>query len=86
MRAPLLSFYGGVDPQVPRDQVRALESRLEHNPNKTYYELVKLPNVGHGFLVPGRQGYNADAATQAQERAKEFLARYLRAKPKTLDE
>lgn len=86
IQAPLLSFYGSVDPQVPDDQVRALESRLSHNPNQTYYEVVRLPGVGHGFLVPTRPGYNATAAKQAEEKTREFLARYLRAAPKKEEE
>jgi carboxymethylenebutenolidase len=86
LNAPLLSFYGNADPQIPPAQVAAMESRLENNPNKTYYELVKMPGVGHGFLVQGRQGYNAQAAEQSEERMKEFLARYLRAEPKKMEE
>lgn len=81
LRAPLLSFYGNQDPQVPKEQVQALESRLAHNPHRTYYEVIKLPSVGHGFLVPGRQGFNAQAAASAAEKVRDFLARYLRAEP-----
>jgi dienelactone hydrolase len=82
LRCPLLSFYGNEDPQVPKEQVRALESRLSHNPNRTYYEIVRYPGVGHGFLVPGRQGFNAQAAQASEEKVRDFLARYLRAEPK----
>jgi carboxymethylenebutenolidase len=86
LRAPLLSFYGTEDPQIPREQVRALESRLSHNPNRTYYEIVQFPNVGHGFLVPGRQGYNPQAAAASEEKVRNFLAKYLRPEPKKDDE
>jgi carboxymethylenebutenolidase len=86
LRAPLLSFYGNNDPQVPASQIAALDSRLSHNPNQTFYEIVRYPDVGHGFLVPTRQGYNAAAATAATEKTRDFLARYLRAEPKKLDE
>jgi carboxymethylenebutenolidase len=86
LRAPLLSFYGSIDPQVPESQVEALESRLSHNPNQTFYEIVRYPGVGHGFLVPTRQGYNAAAAKAAEEKTRDFLAQYLRAAPKKEDE
>jgi carboxymethylenebutenolidase len=82
LRAPLLSFYGTIDPQVPAEHLRALESRLANNPNKTYYDLVRLPDTGHGFLVPTRQGYNAAAAGQAEARTREFLATFLRGTPR----
>jgi len=85
LRAPLLSFYGEIDPQIPADHLRALESRLANNPNKTYYEVQRFPNVGHGFLVPTRQGYNAEAAKKAAEQTRDFLARFLRPEPKKLE-
>jgi carboxymethylenebutenolidase len=81
LNVPILSFYGQNDPQVPSTQVQALESRLAHNPNKVYYEVVQYPEVGHGFLNPGRAGYNAEAAKAAMEKTRTFLARYLRAEP-----
>jgi carboxymethylenebutenolidase len=81
LRAPLLSFYGAIDPQVPEAQIRSLQSRLANNPNKTFYEIIRYPHVGHGFMVPGRQGYDKDAAAQAAEKTKMFLARFLRAAP-----
>jgi carboxymethylenebutenolidase len=86
LRAPLLSFYGNLDPQVPPTQVEALESRLAHNPNQTFYEIVRYPHVGHGFLVPTRQGYNAAAAAATADKTRDFLARYLRAEPQKTDE
>ncbi|MCL2648718.1 MAG: dienelactone hydrolase family protein [Phycisphaerales bacterium] len=81
LRAPLLSFYGTTDPQVPETHVSALRSRLANNPNKTFYEIVLYPNVGHSFLVPVRPGYNKDAAVQSEEKTRLFLARFLRAQP-----
>ncbi len=86
IHAPLLSFYGSNDPQIPEAHIRALDSRLAHNPNQTYYEVVRYPGVGHGFLVPTRQGYNAAAAQQAADKTRGFLARYLRAEPKKAEE
>jgi carboxymethylenebutenolidase len=86
LHSPLLSFYGTNDPQVPDDQITALESRLSHNPNGVYYDVVHYPGVGHGFLVPTRQGYNAQAAEQSEKRTREFLAEWLRAAPKKEDE
>ncbi len=86
LHAPLLSFYGTNDPQIPEDHIRALDSRLAHNPNQIYYEIVRFPAVGHGFLVPTRQGYNPAAASQSTEKTQSFLARYLRPEPKKSDE
>jgi carboxymethylenebutenolidase len=81
LRAPLLNFYGAIDPQVPDWHIDAMESRLSKNLNKTFYEIVRYPKVGHSFLVPTRAGYNAEAAGKAMERTRKFLARYLRAEP-----
>ena len=86
LHAALLNFYGTSDPQVPSDQIEALESRLSHNPNGVYVDIVRYPGVGHGFLVPTRQGYNVMAAHQSQERTREFLATWLRAEPKKSEE
>jgi carboxymethylenebutenolidase len=86
LRAPLLSFYGTNDPQIPPEQIRSLESRLQNNPNKTYYQVVQFSDVGHSFLVPTRQGYNAKAAAESQEKTRDFLARYLRAEPKKAED
>jgi len=81
LRAPLLNFYGTIDPQVPENQLREMESRLSHNLNKTFYEIVKYPGVGHSFMVPTRPGYNADAAKKSEEKTRLFLAEHLRAEP-----
>ena len=86
LHAPLLNFYGANDPQVPSDQIEALESRLSHNPNGVYFDVVRYPGVGHGFLVPTRQGYNVMAAHRSEERTRDFLAQWLRAAPKKSDD
>ena len=86
LQAPLLSFYGTNDPQIPPAQIHSLESRLQNNPNKTFYQVVRFSDVGHSFLVPTRQGYNAGAAAKAQEKTRDFLARYLRAEPKKAED
>ncbi|HUO06737.1 MAG TPA: dienelactone hydrolase family protein [Phycisphaerae bacterium] len=86
LHAPLLNFYGTNDPQAPDDQITALESRLSHNPNGVYYDVVRYPGVGHGFLVPTRQGYNAQAAEQSEKRTRDFLAEWLRAAPRKEEE
>lgn len=79
LHAPLLSFYGTIDPQNPPDQVRLLESRLVQNPNRVRYEIVRYPDVGHGFVNANRQGYNKTAAVDAHGRTRDFLAKVLRA-------
>lgn len=81
LKAPLLSFYGDLDPQAPADQVRRLERRLEQNPNNIYYAVVRYPNVGHGFLVETRPGYNAQAAQDAMKRTRAFLSKILHVPP-----
>ena len=86
LQAPLLSFYGDIDPQIPAVQVRTLESRLENNPNKTFYQVVMMPHVGHSFLVPTRPGYDQAAAKEAEKKTRDFLAHYLRAAPKKIEE
>ena len=83
LRAPLLSFYGDIDPQNPPDHLARLQSRLEHNPNNTHFTIITYPNVGHGFLVESRLGYNAQATQDAQDKTRDFLAKFLRVKPVT---
>ncbi|MCL2639849.1 MAG: dienelactone hydrolase family protein [Phycisphaerales bacterium] len=86
LHAPLLSFYGTNDPQVPESHIRALRSRLANNPNKTFHEIVLYPNVGHSFLVPTRPGYDKEATGQTEEKTRLFLARFLRAQPPKTEE
>jgi carboxymethylenebutenolidase len=86
LRAPLLSFYGAIDPQVPASHLEALESRLSHNLSKTFYETIVFPNVGHSFLVPTRPGYNKEASEKALEKTRVFLAAHLRAAPPKSEE
>jgi dienelactone hydrolase len=81
LRAPLLNFYGSIDPQIPATHLTTLESRLSRNLNKTFYEIIKYPNVGHSFMNPTREGYNKDAAEKTHEKTKTFLAQHLRAAP-----
>jgi dienelactone hydrolase len=62
-----------------------MESRLSRNLNKTYYEIVRYPNVGHSFMVPTRPGYNAEAAQKTLDKTRDFLAQYLRAEPAKME-
>ncbi len=79
LHAPLLSFYGGRDPQNPPPVLKLFRHHLAFNSNNAYHRVVIYKDVGHGFLVPGQQGYNAAAARNAMEQTFAFLKRVLKA-------
>lgn len=79
LHAPLLSFYGDRDPQNPPPVLKLFRHHLAFNSNNAYHRVVIYKNVGHGFLVAGRQGYNAADARNAMEQTFAFLKRVLKA-------
>lgn len=86
LTAPMISFYGTNDPSSPAVHVAKLEKRLFENPNKTFYQIIRYPGVGHNFMNDGRQGYDAEARADALKKVEAFLDRNLKnAKPKKDD-
>lgn len=78
LSAPMISFYGTLDPSVPAKNVAKLEKRLFENPNKTFYQVITYPGVGHNFMDDRRPGFNPEARSDALRRVETFLDRNLK--------
>ena len=72
IRGRLRLFYGGLDAHIPREQVRAIASRLEELGKDA--QVVVYPNADHGFFCDQRPSYNPDAARDAWARTLELFA------------
>ena len=72
LRAPVLAFFGEDDPFIPLDAVEALKAELARH--KKQAEVVVYPEAPHGFFCNERDSYRAEAARDAWERTKAFLA------------
>jgi len=75
--APVLGLFGGDDPSVSVDTVKAFETVLENLRKK--YEIEIYPGVGHAFSDPESANYDSDAAEKAWARTLKFLREYLAA-------
>ena len=72
---PLLLFFGDQDPFIPNDEVAKIKSTLEQL--KKNAEVVVYPGAPHGFFCNERDSYRPEAAKDAWERLKRFLAKHL---------
>jgi carboxymethylenebutenolidase len=77
LKAPVLAFFGGDDPFIPLDQVKALEAEAARLGKSL--EVHVYPKAPHGFFCDGRDSYRPDAAADAWKRLTAFLAQHLRA-------
>ena len=75
LKAPVLAFFGEEDGFIPLDNVEALKAALAKHGKQA--EVIVYPKAGHGFFCDERDSYRADAARDAWERTKKFLARHL---------
>jgi carboxymethylenebutenolidase len=76
LKAPVLAFFGEDDGFIPLDGVERLKAELARLGKQA--EVVVYPGAGHGFFCNERDSYRADAARDAWERLKKFLAAHLR--------
>ncbi len=73
--APVQFHFGGSDPYIPRDRVRAVQDAAARYPN---VEMQVEEDAGHAFhnrMAP--MFYQAEPAARAWRKAEEFLARHL---------
>jgi carboxymethylenebutenolidase len=75
LRAPVLAFFGEEDAFIPPANVEALRVALRSHGKQA--EIVVYPKAGHGFFCNERDSYRAEAATDAWERLRRFLATHL---------
>lgn len=73
---PMLLFFGDQDPFIPNEQVEQIKTALKKL-NKDA-EVVVYAGAPHGFFCNERDSYRKDAAANAWERLKTFLARHLK--------
>lgn len=68
---PLLALFGERDAHIPAEHVELLRERLSMAGKD--FEIVTLPDAGHGFLNDTRPGYAPAAAEEAWRRTLAFL-------------
>lgn len=72
---PVYLFFGGVDPFIPGDRVRQIESRFQELGKD--YRLKVYADAGHGFFCHERADYNPEAAADAWRELTGFLRQHL---------
>ena len=72
---PMLLFFGDQDPFIPNEEVDKIKTTLANL--KKQAEVVVYPGAPHGFFCNERDSYRPDAAKNAWERLKTFLAKHL---------
>jgi carboxymethylenebutenolidase len=75
IRCPLLGLYGGKDPSIPQDQLRAAEATAKAA-GKTV-EIIVFPEAGHAFHADYRKSYDASAAEEGWAKATAWFRTYL---------
>jgi carboxymethylenebutenolidase len=76
IRAPMLGFYGGRDPNIPVDSVRAMERELRKLGKSV--EIRIYDDASHAFANPSGQSYNAKDAEDAWTRTIAFYKQHLK--------
>ena len=75
IRSPVQFHFGGSDPYIPRDRVRAVQEAAARYPN---VELHVEEDAGHAFHNrKAPMFYQAEPAARAWQQAEEFLHRHL---------
>jgi carboxymethylenebutenolidase len=77
LQAPVLAFFGEEDSFIPLEVVEQLKAAARQHGKRV--EVVVYPKAGHGFFCNERGSYQPDAARDAWERTKKFLATHLQA-------
>jgi carboxymethylenebutenolidase len=80
---PIYLFFGGVDPFIPLDRIRQIESRFQELSKN--YTLKVYPDAGHGFLCHERSDYNRLAAEDAWQQLTRFFQQHLQSNPAIID-
>lgn len=73
---PMLAFFGDRDDFIPNQEVDSIRATLRDLGTKA--EVVVYPGAQHGFFCDERSSYNKDAATDAWEKLRAFLAEHLK--------
>ncbi|HVW22234.1 MAG TPA: dienelactone hydrolase family protein [Opitutaceae bacterium] len=71
LRAPMLFFWGGQDPHIPPEHVRAAAEALRAA--KKPFVNVEVSDAGHGFFCDEREAFNPAAARESWALTLAFL-------------
>ena len=72
---PIYLFHGGVDPFIPLERIRQVESRFKELGKE--YTLKVYPDADHGFFCHERSSYNRLAAEDSWHELTRFFHKYL---------
>jgi carboxymethylenebutenolidase len=75
IQCPVLCFFGETDKLIPLDQVRRVEETLRQL--KKTAEVKVYNGAGHGFFCDDRASYDSEAARDAWDTMRLWLAKYL---------
>jgi carboxymethylenebutenolidase len=79
IHAPILGNFGAADRGIPVEDVRAFDNALKAAGKES--DIKTYEDAGHAFMNPNnKEGYDAAAAADAQQRVDRFFAQKLRAK------
>jgi len=72
---PIYLFHGGVDPFIPLERVKQIETRFKELDKE--YTLKVYPDADHGFFCHERSSYNRLAAEDSWHELTQFFHRHL---------
>jgi carboxymethylenebutenolidase len=76
LKSPIIGFFGEKDQSIPVASVREFEKSLKELGKPV--EVHVYPGANHAFANASGGNYNPEAAKDAWERTRAFLARYLK--------
>ena len=76
---PVYLFFGGVDPYIPLERVKQIESRFQEVGKEAGkdYTLKVYSDADHGFFCEERSSYNRSAAEDSWREVTEFFNKHL---------
>ena len=75
LQAPVLCFFGEMDPYIPLSQVKKIEDTLRALGKS--FEVKVYADADHGFFCDERASYHPEAAQDAWEKTKSWFAKSL---------
>jgi carboxymethylenebutenolidase len=75
LQAPILCFFGEIDPHIPLSQVNKIKDTLRTLGKS--FDVKVYAGADHGFFCDDRGSYHPEAARDAWERTKTWFAEHL---------
>lgn len=76
IQVPVYLFHGGVDPFIPLERIKQVESRFQELGKE--YNLKVYPDADHGFFCHERSSYNRLADEDAWRELTKFFHSHLK--------